>query len=118
MTAIEDKETLQTLADFRFELRQFLQFSERTAERADLPAQQHQLLLQIAGAPDGTLVTISYMADRLGLRHHTAVELSKRCEASGLLRRLPDLSDRRCVLLQIDRGRSESTSALVRGSRT
>jgi DNA-binding MarR family transcriptional regulator len=98
---LDRQETLQTLAEFRFELRQFLQFSERSAEHAGLQPQQHQMLLQLAGAPDGTQVTISYIAERLGLRHHTAVELSKRCEAAGLVRRVADVSDRRCVLLQL-----------------
>ena len=96
-----DQETLKTLAEFRFELRQFLQFSERSAAQAGLQAQQHQMLLQVAGVPDGTPVTISYVAQRLGLRHHTAVELSKRCEAAGLVQRVADISDRRQVLLQL-----------------
>jgi DNA-binding MarR family transcriptional regulator len=96
-----DQETLETLAEFRFELRQFLQFSERSAEQAGLQPQQHQMLLQVAGAPGETQVTISYVAQRLGLRHHTAVELSKRCEAAGLVRRVADLSDRRQVLLHL-----------------
>jgi GAF domain-containing protein len=42
------------------------------------------LLLQLAGAPAGVETTVSYAAERLGLRHHTVVELSKRCEDAGL----------------------------------
>jgi len=34
-------------------------------------------------------------------RHHTVVELSKRCELAGLVRRTPDLTDRRCVVLEL-----------------
>jgi DNA-binding MarR family transcriptional regulator len=92
---------LQTLAEFRHELRSFLQFSERAAAARNLPAQQHQLLLQIAGVPDGTAPTVAYAAERLGLRHHSIVELSKRCEAAGLLARVQDSEDRRRVLLQL-----------------
>jgi hypothetical protein len=50
----------RTLADFRFELRRFLHFSECNANDAGLQPQQHQLLLHVAGAPEGTDVTIAY----------------------------------------------------------
>ena len=58
---------LKTLADFRFELRRFLQFSECAALKAGLQPQQHQLLLQVAGAPNPKAVTIAYAAERLGI---------------------------------------------------
>lgn len=92
---------IQLLARFRQEIRRFLQFSEQAAQAAGLQPQQHQLLLQIAGAPDGTQVTIGYAAETMGLRHHSAVELCNRCEAAGLLRRTHDPADRRCVLLEL-----------------
>ena len=76
---------LSTLAEFRFELRQFLQFSESASLEAGLQPQQHQLLLQVAGAAEGTAVTIAYAASRLGLKHNSAVELVDRSE-----RRRPD----------------------------
>ena len=92
---------IQLLAKFRREIRRFLQFSENAAATSGLQPQQHQLLLQIAGAPDDTPVTIGYIAEVLCLRHHTAVELSKRCELAGLVRRTNDPNDRRCVLLEL-----------------
>ena len=95
------RERLQTLAEFRYALRQFLHFSEQAASEAGLHPQQHQLLLQIAGIPDGVAPTISYAAERLGLRHHSVVELSKRCEEQGLIRRTQNTHDRRCVELQV-----------------
>lgn len=94
-------ELLRTLAEFRFEVRRFLQFSEEAAAEAGLPVQQHQLLLQVAGAPEGTPVTIAYLAERMGLRHHSTVELCDRCEDAGLLRRVSDTVDRRRVLLRL-----------------
>jgi DNA-binding MarR family transcriptional regulator len=45
--------------------------------------------------------TISYAAERLGLRHNTVVELSKRCEEERLIRRTHDASDQRWVVLQV-----------------
>jgi DNA-binding MarR family transcriptional regulator len=96
-----DRQKLQTLAEFRYTLRQFLHFSESCSADAGLHPQQHQLLLHIAGAPDGEATTISYIAERLGLRHHSTVELSKRCEESGLIHRRHDTLDRRCVTLHV-----------------
>jgi DNA-binding MarR family transcriptional regulator len=92
---------LQVLAEFRHQLRTFLQFSETAAERAGLQPQQHQLLLQIAGAPAGLPATIGYAAERLLLRHHSVVELANRCEEAGLVRRRHDELDRRSVVLEV-----------------
>ena len=94
-------ELLQELAEFRYRLRRFLLFSEEAAARMELPAQQHQLLLQVAGAPEGTEVTVAYAAERLGLRHHSVVELSKRCSAAGLISRKHDRTDGRRVVLVV-----------------
>jgi DNA-binding MarR family transcriptional regulator len=96
-----DRQRLQTLAEFRYTLRQFLHFSESRSAEAGLHPQQHQLLLHVAGAPDGIEPTVSYVAERLGLRHHSVVELSKRCEEAGLILRRQDTSDRRCVTLHV-----------------
>lgn len=96
-----DHHRLLTLAEFRFTLRRFLHFSEQAAAQAGLQPQQHQLLLQIAGAPNGVEATISYVADRLGLRHNSVVELSKRCADAGLVQRLQSAPDHRCVVLQL-----------------
>lgn len=89
------------LAEFRYRLRHFLLFSEQAAISAGLQPQQHQLLLQIAGAPAGTLPTIAYAAERLGLRHNSVVELTNRSEEQGLLERTSDEADARRVLLRV-----------------
>jgi DNA-binding MarR family transcriptional regulator len=92
---------LRTLADFRFELRRFLHFSESAATAAGLQPQQHQLLLQVAGAPEGTVVTIAYAAARLGLRHNSVVELVDRSSREGFLERIPDASDGRRAIVRV-----------------
>jgi DNA-binding MarR family transcriptional regulator len=94
---------IKTLAEFRYELRQFLHFSERAAVEAGLQPQQHQLLLQVAGAPEGQAVTIAYAAGRLSLRHHSVVELVDRSERKGLLMRTADTVDRRRTILEVTR---------------
>ena len=103
LSAIHPGLLLTSLAEFRFELRRFLQFSEQAALAAGLQPQQHQLLLQVAAAPEGTAVTIAYAAERLGLRHNTAVELVDRAVREGLLLRTMDAEDQRRVLLRATR---------------
>ena len=92
---------LKTLAEFRYELRRFVHFSESVSLAAGLQPQQHQLLLQIAGAPDNEAVTIAYAAERLGLKHNSTVELVDRSEREGLLTRTADPGDKRRAILQM-----------------
>ena len=94
---------LHTLADFRYELRRFLQFSESAAQEAGLQPQQHQLLLQVAGAQEGTAVTIAYAAGRLGLKHNSTVELVDRSEREDLIERTTDKEDKRRAILRLTR---------------
>jgi DNA-binding MarR family transcriptional regulator len=94
---------LKTLAEFRYQLRRFLLFSECAALEAGLHPQQHQLLLQVAGAPEKTAVTISYAAKRLALKHNSAVELVDRSEREGLLERRADAGDKRRAILRLTR---------------
>ncbi len=95
------KDRIRALADFRFRLRKFLHFSEEAASHVGLTAQQHQLLLQIAGAPEGAVTAVGYLADRLVLRHHSVVELSNRCQEAGLIVRKRNPRNRRHVMLEL-----------------
>jgi DNA-binding MarR family transcriptional regulator len=90
----------RALASFRHQLRNFLLVSEVAANDAGLHPQQHQLLLAVAGVPDGRVPSIAYAAEALGLKHNTVVELVDRCEHEGLLERAPDSEDRRQVCLR------------------
>lgn len=92
---------IRELAEFRFRLRKFLHFSEEAATRVGMTPQQHQLLLQIAGAPKGTVTSVGYLAERLTLRHHSVVELGNRCEEAGLIARSDDPDNRRHVVLKL-----------------
>jgi DNA-binding MarR family transcriptional regulator len=103
---------LRNLADFRFELRRFLQFSESAAMEAGLHPQQHQLLLQVAGVAEGTAVTIAYAAARLSLKHNSAVELVDRSEREGLLERIADPGDGRRAILRLTRKGRQVLDAL------
>ncbi len=65
-----------------------------------LSPQQHQALLAIKGMPGGH-VTVSVLAERLGIRHNTAVELIDRLIANDLVKRGRNPNDRRQVLLEL-----------------
>ena len=87
----------QRLADFRFSLRQFLDFSKAAAHGAGLTPQQHQMLLQIKGLSAAGGATVGGIAQRLMIRHHSAVEHVNRLVAQGLARRRADQQDHRRV---------------------
>ncbi|HEY1503666.1 MAG TPA: MarR family transcriptional regulator [Stellaceae bacterium] len=88
------------LAEFRYVLRHFLIFSENAALAAGLSAQQHQALLAIKGAGAGIPVTAGLLAERLGIRHHSAVGLLDRLAEKNLIRRQRSSADRRQVLIR------------------
>jgi DNA-binding MarR family transcriptional regulator len=89
----------ERLAEFRYVLRHFLVFSENAALAAGLTAQQHQALLAIKAAHKKTPVTAGLLAERLGIRHHSAVGLIDRLEEKALIRRQRNVEDRRQVLI-------------------
>jgi DNA-binding MarR family transcriptional regulator len=98
-----DHHDYQRLAEFRYLLRCFLEFSESAASSAGLTPRQHQALLALKGVPDDVAPTIGYLADRLRIRHHSAVELVDRLSDSGMISRGHDPNDRRRVILKLTR---------------
>jgi DNA-binding MarR family transcriptional regulator len=95
------KEDYETLAEFRYALRCFLRFSENAAKTAGLTLQQHQALLFIIGYPGREQVTISELAERLQIRHHSTVGLVDRLEQQGLVERVQNREDRRQVFIHL-----------------
>jgi DNA-binding MarR family transcriptional regulator len=91
----------QALAEFRYQIRRFLTFSEREARTAGLESQQHQLLLAVKGLPKGQRPTIGTLAERLQVRHHSAVELVNRLVERRLATRRRSDVDGREVLIQV-----------------
>jgi DNA-binding MarR family transcriptional regulator len=91
----------QALAEFRYQIRRFLHFSEQVTKPAGLKRGQYQLLLAIKGMPSGVRPVIRELADRMQIRHHSAVELVNRLEAGGFIRRTRAEDDRREVLLAL-----------------
>jgi DNA-binding MarR family transcriptional regulator len=95
------KGDFETLAEFRYLLRQFGAFSETAARQCGLTAQQHQALLAIKGFPGRGQVTIGELAERLSLKHHSVVGLVDRLMGRGLIQRRHDEADRRKVRIEL-----------------
>lgn len=99
----------RTLSEFRYLIRRFLEFSQTAARQVGLQPRQHQALLAIKGFPTDEPVTIGDLAERLRIRHHSAVELVDRlCEAQLVVRR-HDQNDQRRVMLVL----AEKADALL-----
>ena len=91
----------QALAEFRYQIRRYLHFSEQVVKKAGLERGQYQLMLAIKGMPDGVRPRIRELANRMQIRHHSTVELINRLEAGGYVRRERAQDDRREVLLAL-----------------
>lgn len=91
----------QGLAEFRYQLRRFLRFSEEAARTVGLEPQQHQLLLALKGLPEGRAATVGELAERLQIQHHSTVELINRMAERDLIERSRDENDQRRVNISL-----------------
>ena len=91
----------RALAEFRYRMRVFMQFSEDAAREAGLPPAQHQALLAIKGFGDSDHLAIGKLAEKLKIRNNSAVELSNRMVEKKLIERRSDPDDQRRVLLYL-----------------
>src|SRR5579862_6913944 len=91
----------QALAEFRYQIRKFLHFSEVAVQAAGLERGQYQLMLAIKGIPEGVRPRIRELANRMQIQHHSAVELVNRLEAGGYVERERAHDDRREVLIAL-----------------
>src|SRR5512146_1158058 len=91
----------RALAEFRYQIRRFVRFSERAARAAGVEPQQHQLMLAVKGMPEDEQATISNLAERLQIQHHSTVELVDRLVNRSLVTRKRGAEDRRQVLVQL-----------------
>jgi DNA-binding MarR family transcriptional regulator len=85
----------EALANLRYILRRFSEFSTSAAHQEGLPSQQHQALLAIKGDRGDTPMTVGLLAERLLIAPHTASELVERLVLAGYVTRAPDPADKR-----------------------
>jgi DNA-binding MarR family transcriptional regulator len=91
----------ELLAAFRYQLRQFLLFSERAAQNAGLTPRQHHALLAMKGFPNRDSITIGELAEQLHIAHHSAVGLVDRLVEQNFIAREPGVDDRRQVYVKL-----------------
>jgi DNA-binding MarR family transcriptional regulator len=92
------------LAEFRYQIRKFLHFSEQAARLEGLEPQQHQMLLAIKALGDRDEPTVGRLAEHLFIRHHSAVGLIDRLEERALVKRTRARNgDRRHVSVHVTR---------------
>jgi len=95
------KRQYEVLANFRYELRRFLRYSEKITRKNGMTPLQYQLMLQVKGYPGREWATVSELAERLQAKHHGVVALITRCETLGLVERRPSATDRRSVCVRL-----------------
>jgi DNA-binding MarR family transcriptional regulator len=98
--AIRDTE-YRALAELRYRIRHFIKEGDAAARRSNLEPQQYLMLLAIRGLPRESEASVRTLAERLLLKHHSAVELIDRLEARGLVRRSRSVEDRREVRVSL-----------------
>lgn len=91
----------EALADFRYELRHFLRFSERAARASGLEPQEYQLLLAVKGTPEGRRATVDLLAEQLQIGPRSTVELITQMESRDLVRRVGCPDGREEVSVQL-----------------
>lgn len=99
---MEDLETgdYRALHEFRFQIGRFLHFSEQAARVEELEPRQHQFLLAVQASVSGE-PTVGELAERLFIRHNSAVGLADRLVERGLAKRIREGSDRRQVRIRL-----------------
>jgi DNA-binding MarR family transcriptional regulator len=95
------KADIESLAQFRYALRQFLRFSERASRQAGVSPQQHQLLMTVKGMRGRNWANVAEIAERLQVSHHAAVALVTRAQNLKLVRRAQGKEDRRTVQVSL-----------------
>ncbi len=107
------KREFEKLADFRYQVRRYLRFSEEVSRRNGITSLQYLLLLQIVGFPGRDWASIVELAERLQAKHHGVVSLVSRCEALGLVSRSSSTSDKRQVEVRLTRMGNDRVARLA-----
>lgn len=108
------KAEYEVLAQFRYQLRRFLRFSEELAHSNRVTPLQYLLMLQIKGFPGRQWATVVELAERLQAKHHGVVALISRCEKAGLVARTVSRRDLRLVEVRLTRKGERCLEQLAR----
>lgn len=113
-----NKHDFETLADFRYQIRKFLRFSEEVTHRHGITQLQYLLLLQIKGYPGRDWATVGELAERLQAQPHGVVALISRCEKQGFLERRRSSEDRRRIEIHLQPNGEKVLEQLARLHKT
>ena len=91
----------EDLANLRFALRKFTEFSNAEVSNLGLTPQQHQALLAIKGLPPEKEMTVGMLADRLLIAPHSATELVDRLADAGYIERVSSKVDGRRQIVRL-----------------
>ena len=95
------KKEIETLSDFRYQLRCFIKFSEDLTQKNGVTNLQYLLLLHVKGYKDRDWATVGELAERLQTHHNGVVSLASRCEKLGLVYRQRGTVDKRVVEIHL-----------------
>ena len=96
-----NKHDFEILADFRYQIRKFVRFSEHISRKHGVTPLQYLLLLHIKGYPGRDWATVGELAERLQAHHHGVVALISRCEKQGLVERRRSSEDGRRIEIHL-----------------
>lgn len=113
-----NKHDFETLADFRYQIRKFLRFSEEVTHRHGITQLQYLLLLQIKGYPGRDWATVGELAERLQAQPHGVVALISRCEKQGFVERRRSSEDRRRIEIHLQPNGEKVLEQLARLHKT
>ena len=90
------------LANFRYAMRKFLNFSRTTlASEAGLTPEQYEALLALKAFASPNGMMIRELSERLQVKHHTTVSLVDKLQRLRFVRRSPGADDRRTVCVSL-----------------
>ena len=95
------KHDFEILADFRYQIRKFVRFSEQVSRQHGITPRQYLLLLHVKGYPGRDWATVGELAERLQAKHHGVVALVSRCEKQGFVERRRSSEDRRRIEIHL-----------------
>jgi DNA-binding MarR family transcriptional regulator len=102
MSATVTRRDYCSLASLRYLLRKFLRFSKDLANnRAKLTPEQYEALLALKAFSTDDGLTVGQLAERVQVRHHTAVSLTDKLAARKLLTKRRGSADRRYVYVKL-----------------
>lgn len=107
-----DQNDYEYLAEFRYRIRCFLEFSETMAKEIGLSSRHHQAILAVKGWEKKGGMGVGDLAERLRIQPHSATELVQRLVAQSLVQKTLHPEDRRRSVLKLTKKAEDLLSQL------